>query len=134
MLSNAEGAGLIPGQGAKIPYALWDKKNIKEKKQQQYYNKFKKFLKWFMSNKSLKHTHTKKTKLSFCRDQTEKGNIFDAAPVMWIHLKADFRVPAILHFKLEHFQMTTQTSMSMSFHSYRATKAHFSSMPNFPEY
>ena len=29
--SNAEGAGLIPGQGAKIPHVLWSKKkkNIK---------------------------------------------------------------------------------------------------------
>ena len=30
--SNAGGAGLIPGQGAKIPHALWPKKqNIKQK-------------------------------------------------------------------------------------------------------
>ena len=34
--SNARGTGLIPSQGAKIPYALWPKnQNIKQK---QYYN------------------------------------------------------------------------------------------------
>ena len=36
--SNAGGAGSIPGRGAKIPHALWTKKqNIKQK---QYCNKF----------------------------------------------------------------------------------------------
>ena len=36
--SNAGGAGLIPGQGAKIPHALWPKhQNIKQK---QCCNKF----------------------------------------------------------------------------------------------
>ena len=38
--SNAGGAGSIPGQGAKIPHALWPKnQNIKQK---QYCNKFNK--------------------------------------------------------------------------------------------
>ena len=38
--SNAEGAGLIPGQGAKIPHALRPKdQNVKQK---QYCNKFNK--------------------------------------------------------------------------------------------
>ena len=37
---NAGGAGLIPGQGAKIPHALWPKnQNINQK---QYCNKFNK--------------------------------------------------------------------------------------------
>ena len=37
MPSNAEAAGSIPGQGAKIPHALWSKnQNIKQK---QYCNK-----------------------------------------------------------------------------------------------
>ena len=41
--SNAEGAGLIPGQGAKIPHVSWPKKqNIKQK---QYCNKFNKVFK-----------------------------------------------------------------------------------------
>ena len=134
LLSNAEAVGLIPGQGAKIPHALWTK-NIKEKKKKkQYCNKFKRIFKWFTSNKRLKHTHRKKTKLSLSRDQTEQGNIFRAAVVTWIHLKTDFRVLAILHFKLEYFQMTNHTRMSVSFHNCRTTKAHFSSMPNFPEY
>ena len=36
--SNAEGVGLIPGQGAKIPHALWpENQNIKQK---QCCNKF----------------------------------------------------------------------------------------------
>ena len=36
--SNAGGAGSIPGQGAKIPHALWPKnQNIKQK---QFCNKF----------------------------------------------------------------------------------------------
>ena len=35
--SNARGTSSIPGQGAKIPYALWPKKPIK---QEQYGNKF----------------------------------------------------------------------------------------------
>ena len=98
-----------------------NKTNIKEKKKQ-YCNKFKRILKWFTSNKSLKHTHRKKTKLSLSRDQTEQGNIFHAAAVTWIHLKTDFRVPAILHFKLEYFQMTNHTRTSMSFHSCRQPK------------
>ena len=38
--SNAGGASLIPGQGAKIPHALWPKnQNIKQK---QYCKKFNK--------------------------------------------------------------------------------------------
>ena len=38
--SNAGGAGSIPGQGAKLPHALWPKhQNIKQK---QYCNKFNK--------------------------------------------------------------------------------------------
>ena len=41
--SNAEGMSSIPGQGVKIPYASWPKKqNIKQK---QYCNKFSKDLK-----------------------------------------------------------------------------------------
>ena len=41
--SNAEGASLIPGQGAKIPHASWLKnQNIKQK---QYCNKFNKIFK-----------------------------------------------------------------------------------------
>ena len=41
--SNAGGAGLIPGWGAKIPHASWPKnQNIKQK---QYCNKFNKDLK-----------------------------------------------------------------------------------------
>ena len=44
--SNAGGAGLIPGQGAKIPHALWPKIQNTEK-QKQYCNKFNKdFLKF----------------------------------------------------------------------------------------
>ena len=42
--SNAEGEGLIPGQGAKIQYASWPKSQINIK-QKQYYNKFNRFLK-----------------------------------------------------------------------------------------
>ena len=38
----AGGMGLIPGQEAKIPHALWPKKTKINKKQQQYYNKFNK--------------------------------------------------------------------------------------------
>ena len=41
--SNAGGVGLIPGRGAKIPYALWPKKQ--DIKQKQYCNKFNKDLK-----------------------------------------------------------------------------------------
>lgn len=131
--SNAWGVSLSPGRGAEITHAPTPNNTLKKKKKQ-YCNKFKRILKWFTSNKSLKHTHRKKTKLSLSRDQTEQGNIFHAAAVTWIHLKTDFRVPAILHFKLEYFQMTNHISMSMSFHSCRTTKAHFSSLPTFPEY
>ena len=47
--SNAGGAGLIPGRGAKSPYASWPKnQNIKQK---QYCNKF---------NKDLRMVHIKK--------------------------------------------------------------------------
>ena len=50
--SNVRGGGSIPGQGAKIPHALWPKtQNIK--KQKQYCNKF---------NKPLKMVHIKKKK------------------------------------------------------------------------
>ena len=51
--SNAGGAGLIPGQGAKIPHASRPKnQNIKQK---QYSNKFsKRLLKWSTSKKYLK--------------------------------------------------------------------------------
>ena len=50
--SNAGGVGLIPGQEAKIPYALWPKKqNIKQK---QYCKK--------NSVKTLKMVHIKKKK------------------------------------------------------------------------
>ena len=49
--SNGEGAGLIPGQGAKIPHASWTKyQNIKQK---QYCNKF---------NKVFKNGHHQKKK------------------------------------------------------------------------
>ena len=41
--SNAGGAGSIPGRGAKIPYALWPKKQ--SSKQKQYCNRFNKDLK-----------------------------------------------------------------------------------------
>ena len=44
-LSNAEGAGSIPGQGSKIPHALWPKKKKQNIKQKQYCNKFNKDLK-----------------------------------------------------------------------------------------
>ena len=48
--SNAGGAGLIPGQGVKIPHTSWPKnQNIKQK---QYCNKFnekKKFKEMYMS-------------------------------------------------------------------------------------
>ena len=38
LLSNAGGAGLIPGRGTKIPHASWSKnQNVKQK---QCYNKF----------------------------------------------------------------------------------------------
>ena len=48
---NAEGMGLIPGQGAKIPHTSQPKhQNIKQK---QHCNKF---------NKTLKMVHTKKKK------------------------------------------------------------------------
>ena len=51
--SNAEGAGSIPDQGAKIPHASWPKnQNIKQK---QYCNKFHKdFKKWSTSKKKKK--------------------------------------------------------------------------------
>ena len=39
--SNAGGAGLTPGWGAKVPHAWWSK----IRKQKQYYNKFNKDLK-----------------------------------------------------------------------------------------
>ena len=32
LLSNAEGVGLIPGQGAKIPHALWTKQTLKKRR------------------------------------------------------------------------------------------------------
>ena len=49
-LSNAGDAGLVPGQGDKIPQALWSKKNLR--KQKQYCNKFNKdFQKWTTSKK-----------------------------------------------------------------------------------
>ena len=49
--SNGEGAGLIPGQGAKIPHASWTKyQNIKQK---QYCNTF---------NKVFKNGHHQKKK------------------------------------------------------------------------
>ena len=41
--SNAGGAGSIPGRGAKIPHALWPKKQ--SSKQKQYCNRFNKDLK-----------------------------------------------------------------------------------------
>ena len=41
--SNAGGSGSIPGQGAKIPHALWPKNQNTEQKQ--YCNKFNKDLK-----------------------------------------------------------------------------------------
>ena len=40
---NAEGEGLIPGQGIKVPHASWPKTQNTEQKQ--YYNKFNKDLK-----------------------------------------------------------------------------------------
>ena len=51
--SKAGGAGLIPGQGAKIPHASQPKKpNQNKKKQKQYCNKFNKnFKKWSTSKK-----------------------------------------------------------------------------------
>jgi len=58
--SNAGGAGLIPGQEAKIPYALWPKKqNIKQK---QY---CKKFNKDFKNGPHLKKKKKKKTPLKY---------------------------------------------------------------------
>ena len=53
-MSNAGDAGLIAGQGAKIPHAWWPKtpKNIQQK---QNCNKFNEdFKKWSTSKKSLK--------------------------------------------------------------------------------
>ena len=48
--SSAEGAGSVPGQGAKIPHASWPKKKNKKKqsmKQKHYCNKFNKgWKKW----------------------------------------------------------------------------------------
>ena len=38
-LSNIGGEGLIPGQGAKISYALWQKKKKKPKKQKKTWNR-----------------------------------------------------------------------------------------------
>ena len=51
-LSNAGGAGLIPGWGAKIPHTLRPKnQNVKQK---QYCNKFiKDFEKWSTSKKKI---------------------------------------------------------------------------------
>ena len=51
--ANAEGAGLLPGGGAKIPHASGPKdQNIKQK---QYWSKFNKgFKKWFTSKKKSK--------------------------------------------------------------------------------
>ena len=58
MPSNAEGAGLIPGYGAKIPHALQPKQtNKKNIKQKQYCNKF---------NKDLKKRNKGKENLSVC--------------------------------------------------------------------
>ena len=52
--SNAGGVGLIPGQGAKIPHALWPKnQNIKQK---QYCNKCNKD---FKTKKERKRTKTR---------------------------------------------------------------------------
>ena len=33
-VSNAEGAGSIPGQGTKIPRAIWHSQNTKKKKKE----------------------------------------------------------------------------------------------------
>ena len=40
--SNAEGTGLTPDEGTKIPPALWPKKKKQNMKQKQYCNKFNK--------------------------------------------------------------------------------------------
>ena len=40
--SNAEGTGLTPDEGTKIPPALWQKKKKQNMKQKQYCNKFNK--------------------------------------------------------------------------------------------
>ena len=61
--SNAGGAGLIPGRGAKIPHALWPKnQNIKQK---QYCNKFNKDFKNGPHQKNLKKER-KKENASLC--------------------------------------------------------------------
>ena len=54
LFSKAWGAGLIPGQGTKIPHASQPKKNIKQK---QYCNEFNKdFEKWSTSKRKEKET------------------------------------------------------------------------------
>ena len=55
--SNAEGAGLIPGLGAKIPHALWlENQDIRKLKQ---CNKFNKDFKNGPHTHTHTHTHTK---------------------------------------------------------------------------
>ena len=54
LTSNARDAGLNPGQGAKTPHALWQKKKKKKNiKQKQYCNKFNKDFKNGPYKKSL---------------------------------------------------------------------------------
>ena len=52
--ANAGGAGLIPGQGAKIPHDSRPKKRTQNIKQKQYCRKFNKdFKKWSTSKKKI---------------------------------------------------------------------------------
>ena len=53
--SNTEDAGMIPGWGAKLPYALWPK-NQQKVKQKQDCNKF---------NTDLKHLKRKETGFAY---------------------------------------------------------------------
>lgn len=48
--SNAKDTGLIPGQAAKIPHALWSKKQNIKKCQKRYCNKFSKDLKKYKNS------------------------------------------------------------------------------------
>ena len=59
LLSNAEGAALIPGQGAKIPYALWDKKALKKRRSSNIVTNSKNFLNDSCQIKVL-NTHTQR--------------------------------------------------------------------------
>ena len=56
--SKAESTGLIPGQGAKIPYLVSWPKSQNIKKQKQYWNKFNKNFKKWPTSKNKKLTRT----------------------------------------------------------------------------